>query len=299
MAHINSKFVEKEFDYLKPNTLAEALDILADKPNVRIFAGGTDLIVKLKVGAFTEMDYMLDINAIPALREVAEWEGGLSIGCAEKLSVLENDSRMLALYPALCGAFKAMAAISIRNMATLGGNFCNASPVADAVGPVLCYGGKVELQSREGGIRQVAAEDFFLAPGVTVLQPGEMLTRILLPIPAANTGASFVKMGRVKSDIAKISITVVLQREGDRILNCRIAMGSVAARPLFLKDISASLAGREMNAALVQQTAEKISAFIRPIDDNRTTAQYRTDVAAIIARDALLEAWQRSGGETK
>jgi carbon-monoxide dehydrogenase medium subunit len=298
MAHINTRFVEKEFDYLKPKTLSEALDILAEKKNIKIFAGGTDLIVKMKVGALTELDYMLDINDIEELRTVEDLDGGISIGCAAKLSTLEKDPRLNAKYPALCDAFKAMAAISVRNMATLGGNFCNASPVADAVGPVISYHGSVELKSRSGA-RIVKAEDFFLAPGVTVMQPDEMLTRIILPAPAAQTGASFIKLGRVKSDIAKISLTAVLVREGKCIKECRMAMGSVAARPLFLKDMSASLAGKEMNQALISETAERISAFIRPIDDNRTTAQYRTDVAAIIARDALTQAWKLSGGEVK
>ncbi|MEN6470410.1 MAG: xanthine dehydrogenase family protein subunit M [Clostridiaceae bacterium] len=298
MAHINTRFVEKEFDYVKPTTLPEALGILADRKNVRIFAGGTDLIVKIKVGALTEIDTMLDINGIEELRRVEELDGGISIGCAAKLSTLEKDARLNEKYPAFCGALKAMAAISVRNMATLGGNFCNASPVADAVGPVISYRGSVELKSLTGA-RVVAAEDFFLAPGVTVMRPDEMLTRILLPAPEAHTGSSFIKLGRVKSDIAKISLTVVLVRNGNTIKECRMAMGSVAARPLFLKDISASLAGKEMSRVLILETADRISAFIRPIDDNRTTAQYRTDVAAIIARDALTQAWNLSGGEVK
>ena len=298
MAHTNTKFMEAEFDYLKPNSLPEALDILADKKNVKIYAGGTDLIVKLKIGAPIEMDYMLDINGIGALKGAAPLEGGLAIGAAEKISALEKDPRIVQDYPALYEAFKAMASISVRNMATLGGNFCNASPVADAVGPVMCYGGSVELPSR-GGSRRVNAEDFFLAPGVTVMEPNEMLTKIILPAPAPQTGAAFVKLGRVKADIAKISITVALRREGDCVAACRMAMGSVAARPLFLKEIADSLAGKAMTGALIEETAQRVSAFIRPIDDNRTTAQYRTDVAAIIARDALAEAWKRSGGECK
>lgn len=298
MAHTNTKFMEAEYDYLKPASLPEALDILADKKNVKIYAGGTDLIVKLKIGAPIEMDYMLDINGIGALKGVSPQDGGLAIGAAEKIAVLEKDPRIVKDYPALYDAFKAMASISVRNMATLGGNFCNASPVADAVGPAMCYGGSVELQSRAGS-RRVKAEDFFLAPGVTVMEPNEMLTKILLPAPAPQTGAAFVKLGRVKADIAKISITVVLRREGDTIAACRMAMGSVAARPLFLKKIADSLVGKAMTGALIGETAQQISAFIRPIDDNRTTAQYRTDVAAIIARDALAEAWKRSGGECK
>ena len=294
---MNTKFLEAEFDYIKPATLEEALEILATKENVKIFAGGTDLIVKLKSGAPIVMDYMMDVNAIPELQAVTEEADGLHIGATEKISVLEKHPKIVETYPALSHAFHDMASISVRNMATLGGNFCNASPVADAVGPCICYKGQVELQSRNGGTRRVAAEDFFKAPGVTVMEKDELLTSIILPAPAANTGSHFIKMGRTKADIAKISITVVLRREGNTIADCRMAMGSVAARPLFLKEISESLVGKEMTASLIAETAQRISDFIRPIDDNRTTAQYRTDVAAIIARDALTAAWKDCGGD--
>lgn len=296
---MNTKFLEAEFDYVKPATLCEALDTLANKQNVKIFAGGTDLIVKLKTGAPIQMDIMMDINAVEELKGVKKCDCGCTmIGAAEKISVLEKDALLNESYPALTEAFRAMASISVRNMATLGGNFCNASPVADPVGPVMCYGGSVELKSAKGS-RQVAAEDFFLAPGVTVMEKDEMLTGICLPAPVANTGAAFIKIGRVKSDIAKISICAVIVRDGDKIVSCRMSMGSVAARPLFLKDIGESLAGKVMTNELILETAQQISAFIKPITDTRTTAEYRTDMAAIIARDVLQAAWKNSGGACK
>ncbi|MDL2217715.1 xanthine dehydrogenase family protein subunit M [Christensenellaceae bacterium OttesenSCG-928-M15] len=293
---MNTLFLEKEYDYLKPASLDEALNILATKENVKIFAGGTDLIVKLKTGGIEVMDYMMDINAIEELKEMRKGKnGGLHIGATAKLWNIENDERVHESFPALEKALKAMAAISVRNMATLGGNFCNASPVADAVGPVMCYKGHVILNGKNGE-RAVNAEDFFLAPGVSVMEKDEMLTAVCLPQPKANTGHSFIKLGRVKSDIAKISLTVIIEREGNKVADCRMAMGSVAARPLFLKDIADSLIGKEMTQALVEETAQKISDFIKPISDNRTTAQYRTDVAKVIALDGIAEAWNTSGG---
>lgn len=292
---MNTKILEKEFDYIKPASLSEALDILATKENVRIFAGGTDLIVKFKTNAYTDMDYMLDINGIDELTKIDAKADGLTIAANAKLYNIENHPVVMEKYPALEKALRAMASISVRNMASLGGNFCNASPVADAVGPVMCYGGTLKLKSKRGE-REVKSEDFFLAPGVSLLEQDEILYSISIPTPKANTGSAFIKLGRVKSDIAKISITVVIEREGNRIVSCRMAMGSIAAKPLFLKDIGDALAGKEMTAALVDETAKKISAFIKPIDDNRTTAEYRTDVAAVIAGDAIAEAWKHSGG---
>jgi carbon-monoxide dehydrogenase medium subunit len=293
---MNTKFLEKEFDYLKPSTLEEALDILAKKQNVQIFAGGTDLIVKCKVGAPLEMDCMLDINGIPALFGAEFGKEETVIGAAEKIGVLERRDDLRRVYPALWESFQAMASVSVRNMATYGGNFCNASPVADPVGPAICYGGRVELRSLRGA-REIAAEDFFLAPGVSVKEKDELLTRIFLPVPAPGTGAAFTKFGRVKADIAKISITVVLRREGDAVSGCRMAMGSVAAHPLFLKDISAGLVGRKMTMSLAEETGHAIADFIKPISDNHTTAEYRKDVAPVIARDTILTAWERTGGK--
>lgn len=293
---MNTKFLEKEFDYVKPATLGEALDILAGHRDVKVFAGGTDLIVKLKAGAPVDMDIMMDINGIGALFGVEAGKEGVRIGAAEKISALEKREELQRDYIALCEAFHAMASVSVRNMATLGGNFCNASPVADAACAVLAYDGSVVL-ARKGGTRTVRAEEFFLAPGVSVMERDELLTDILLPAPKPDTGATYVKLSRVKSDIAKLSHCVVLERAGEKIAACRITMGAVAAKPLYLREISEELRGKVMSEALAKETAERISAFIRPIDDNRTTAAYRTEVAKVVARDAILEAWKRSGGK--
>ena len=127
--------------------------------------------------------------------------------------------------------------------------------------------------------------------------PEELLTKIKLPIPAKCTGAAFIKFSRVKSDIAKISLSAVIERDGKMIKSCRIAMGSVAATPLYLKTISEEMSGKTMTIDQIEETAKKVSAYINPIDDNRTTAEYRTDTAKVIAADALMIAWKRSGGE--
>lgn len=296
MSDMNTKFLEREFDYVKPATLCEALEVLSEKRKVKIFAGGTDLMVKLKVGAPVEMDTMLDINGIGELFGAKSSEAGIEIGAAEKIYALEQNEDIKKRFAGLYEAFHAMASVSVRNMATLGGNFCNASPVADASAAVLAYDGSVRLV-KKGAERIVKAEDFFLAPGVSVITPDELVYSIIVPAPGANTGATYIKLSRVKSDIAKLSVCVVLNREGEKIGACRITMSAVAAKPLYLKEICEGLAGKTATEELMLETAGRIADFIKPINDNRTTAEYRKDVTRIIARDALIEAWKRSGGK--
>ncbi|OQB25175.1 MAG: Caffeine dehydrogenase subunit beta [Firmicutes bacterium ADurb.Bin182] len=293
---MNTMIIEQEFEYVKPGSLFEALDILAQTNNVKIYAGGTDLIVKLKTSGIN-MDAMMDINGIPELSELTASGGnGLVIGSAVKLSRIEKHPAVKSNYSALFEALMSMASVSVRNMGTLGGNLANASPAADTAGPVICYKGILELMSRSG-IREVPAEDFFISSGVSAIRPDELLTRIKLPAVNKNTGAKFIKTGRVKSDIAKVSFTVVIEREGSKIKSCRAAAGSAAAKPVYLRTVSESLKGRIMTRELITETVDRIAGIIEPIDDQRTTAEYRKELIKVIAADAFSKAWSLSGGK--
>lgn len=295
---MNTRIIDAAYDYLRPSSLGEALEALATREGVKVLAGGTDLLVKLKTNGLPDLKVMLDIKQVGELDFVRENEAGaLYLGPLAKLSRLEREPLVLERYPALAGAIQLMAAISVRNMGTMAGNICNASPVADSVIPAICYEAQVVLASRDRGQRLVALEDFFLAPGVSVLDKDELLTAIILPKPQAHTGAAFIKKTRVRPDIAKISICVKLARAGDSIADCRIALGAVAARPYFAKALSAALAGQKMTEELIGETAVALAAQIRPIDDNRTTAEYRIAVAEAITADALKLAWEQAGGE--
>ena len=297
MGEMNTKVIEAEYDYVKPASLDEALDILAEKENVKIYAGGTDLLVKLKMGADLGMDIMMDINGIDELFGIEKTaDGGLRINAAEKIWVLETNETVREMYPILSEAMHLMASVSVRNMASIGGNFCNASPVADTVGPCMCYGAQVELKSKKG-TRMIDATEFFLKPGVTLIEPDEMLTAIVLPAPQENTGAAFTKMARVRPDIAKISISCAIVRDGDTVKSCRMAMGSVAPKPLFLGDIASELDGRKMTDELIEETAQKVHDFVKPIGDHGTTAEYRKEMAHLVAKEILEKAWKNSGGE--
>ncbi len=243
------------------------------------------------------MDVMLDINGINELEKRFIHKENSDDRRNRKVTVLEKNSDIESHYPALHDAFISMASVSLRNMATVAGNICNASPGADTAGPIMCYGGKVKIVSKKNE-KIVNAEDFFVDGGKNILQPDEMVSEIFIPTPAKNTGASFIKISRIKADLAKLSVTVVLQRDGNKVTGCKMSIASVAGRPLFMKEIADGLVGQVMTKELILETADKVSKFIKPRDGgNRTTAAYRTDVSKILSRDALTQAWERSGGK--
>jgi carbon-monoxide dehydrogenase medium subunit len=178
----------------------------------------------------------------------------------------------------------------------MAGNICNASPVADSVIPAICYQASVTLTSKAAS-HEVPLHEFFLAPGVSVMKPDELLTDIAIPLPKVGTGAAFVKKTRVKPDIAKISIGALIEHEGDTITACRIAMAAIAATPAYLQAVGESMVGQKMSEELISATAALAAKSIKPIDDNRTTAEYRLHIAEVMTADVLRAAWKRAGGE--
>jgi carbon-monoxide dehydrogenase medium subunit len=261
-------------------------------------AGGTDLIVKLKTVEGFALDYMLDIKHIAGLDYIRydEQQALLHIGPTATLARIEKDAVVQEKYPALAEAIKLMAAVSVRNMGTMAGNICNASPVADSVIPAICYQAKLTLTSKNAA-REIPLHEFFIAPGVSVIKPDELLTDIAIPLPKPGSGAAFVKKTRVRADIAKISIGALIEHEGDTVTACRIAMAAIAATPAYLKAVGDSMTGQKMTEKLIAETAALAAKSIKPIDDNRTTAEYRLHIAEVMTADVLREAWKRAGGE--
>ncbi len=291
---MNTRILPVDFDYVAPKTLAEALTILKEKKNVRIFAGGTDLTVRIKMDLENDMALMLDINHIDELKviKVDEKAGEAYIGAAAKLKDVREHPVVCEKYLALREAIFGMGAAAIQNMGTPGGNFGNANPSADTAGPMMCFGAKVRLVSADGE-RLVPASEFFIRPGVSVKAENELIAGFVLPLPAANTGSCFVKKGRTKADISRISITVVIARDGNKIAKAQIAIGSVAPTPLFRSDLAEMLDGKVATPELFDEVGLKAGDTIHP----RTTPEYRKTLGHIMMVEVLELAWKRAGGE--
>ncbi|MHC2994626.1 MAG: xanthine dehydrogenase family protein subunit M [Candidatus Atribacteria bacterium] len=294
--HTNTKILTQEFEYFAPKTLEEALDLLyryKDK-NTKILAGGTDLLVKMKT-IDLKVDYLINIKDISELNFI-NTDGGLKIGAAVPLSHIEKIEKVKIKYPALYEGIKSMAAIAIRNMGTMPGNICNASPAGDTVPPLIAYGAEVKLVSRRGE-RTVLVEDFITGVGETIIKADELVTQVNIPKINNNSGSAFSKKSRVKADIAKINLAIWLEREGNLCKDCKIVLGSVFTKVVRAKKAEDLLKGQAVNTDLIIEVAKKASEEIKPIDDVRSTAEYRTYIAKVMVEDTFKIAWERTGGE--
>ncbi|MDI7261982.1 MAG: xanthine dehydrogenase family protein subunit M [Thermodesulfobacteriota bacterium] len=289
---VNTHILGQEFGYLEPRTIDEALQYLADYgEKVRVIAGGTDLLVQMKTGKACPQ-YLLNISKIPGLRYLIE-EKGLRIGSLTTFRELERSQVIRRRYTALFEAAKSISSIQIQTMGTVGGNICNASPAADSAPPLLVFNGKVKLMDVRQA-RTLPLEEFFAGPGKTVLRPNEFLVEVEVDEVPDRAGSAFKKMGRVSADLSKVSVAVAIIRKDDLCEECRIALGAVAAVPMRVRKSEEILKGKKLKESLIEGASFQAAQEISPIDDIRSTARYRREVAKVMVRDAIRLAWERA-----
>lgn len=195
----STRHITIPFTYHRPETLDETLRLLREQDRAQVLAGGTDLLIQMRTGE-TRPDALVEILHVEELNQI-EHDRGMRIGAAVQLYRLENDKQLEGKYPALRKAIKSIAGVQIRNMATLTGNLCNASPIADTATPLMVLGAELEIswldEKKKICSRKVQIEDFFTGPGMTILEKGQLLTAVRIPEPAPDSGSSFIKICRV------------------------------------------------------------------------------------------------------
>jgi carbon-monoxide dehydrogenase medium subunit len=289
---VNTHIIPVQFEYFEPETLEDAIELLSKYGReAKVLAGGTDLLVKMKQRVI-EPKYIINIKRIRELAFIERREDYVAIGAATKLRTLEKSELIRTKFPALYEAIKSMAGIQVRNMATIGGNLCNASPAADTAPPLLVLDAKLKLLSKEG-VRVISIGDFFIGPGRTILKPNELLTEILIPYSDEGVASAFIKIARTAMDLAKVNVAASLKTENEVITDVKIALGSVAPTPIRAFEAEKSLIGKEYNEENVRIAAEIASKEIKPITDIRSTAEYRREVTKVIVRDVLMKAYER------
>jgi carbon-monoxide dehydrogenase medium subunit len=283
------------FEYFEPGTIEEATSLLAKYgEKAKVIAGGTDLLVKMKNGE-VKPKYLVNVKKIRNLNFITEEGGLLRIGATTSLRKIEKSQLVKEEYLVLFEAVRSIGTVQIRNMGTIGGNICNASPAADTASALLSLDARVKISSSRGE-RTIPLEKLFMGPGKTVLSSDELLTDIQIPSLPPSTGSTFLKIARVRADIAKINVATVIARKGDICKFSRIALGAVAPTPIRMRRAEEMLNGKKFEEKLVEGVAQEISEETRPISDVRSTAEYREDVSEILVKRALNIAWRRSGG---
>ena len=277
--------------WFSPDCLEDALALLDAHPAARLIAGGTDLLVRLRREASDAPLVSLDrVAALLGIEEVDEDGGMLAIGATTRLAELAGSTLLADRAPLLQRAACGFAAPAIRNMATIGGNLCTASPAGDCLPPLYALGAQVELVSLAGRRRLPIAE-FILGPGRTSLAPGEIVTRVLLPARDRFAWQAYEKVGRRQSlAISVVSFAGLLQLDDERrVTAAHFAWGAVGPTVVSAPELADWLVGRKLDQALIDEAAEHARDAVRPIDDLRASAAYRRALAGNLLRRFLLQ----------
>ena len=283
------------FEYFAPERLEEALLILSEKgKGACVMAGGTDLVMKMNRGLLKPAT-IIGLNRIKELNKIDfNAKKGLTIGATALIAEVASHPDIKRRYPAIAYAASVMANVQIRNMGTVAGNLCNAAPSADNAPTLMAMGAEVTLTSMEGD-RHIPVERFFRGPGMTVIEPGEIMTSIFVPIPPSRSGASYKRISaRGKVDIAAVCVGVMVTMENETCKEVRIVLGSVAPVPLRAIKTEKILKGKRITQELIKKAGEQASRESRPISDVRASAEYRKKMVSALTRRALEEANARA-----
>lgn len=272
------------YGYHRPSTLDEAFRLAAEIPGATYVAGGTDLLVQMRNGR-PEPPALISLRRVTELGGI-ESSSRVRIGAAVPLSDVQVHPVVAERFPALVESIASLGSRQIRNVATVGGNLCNASPAADTAPPLLVYGASVELRDTHGS-REMTLEEFLLGPGQTALRPGEILTAVLLGPPAEGTRSVFLRKGRVKMDLPIASVAALVERDGATCTRVRIAAGAVAPVPLRLKRSEAEVEGAHLTAEIRARAREAARGEISPITDLRSTEDYRRHLTGVFVERVL------------
>ncbi|MFC1580407.1 FAD binding domain-containing protein [Thermodesulfobacteriota bacterium] len=278
----------KRFEYYMPQSLKEAYALMEKyQDRARYVAGGTDVMVRINQKAL-HPDALVSLRGLEELKGIAD-NGGITLGSMTLLRDIERDSFIARHCPALTQAMARLANPQIRNVATIGGNLCNAAPSADGAPPLMVAEAVLTIEG-PGGTRDVPVEDFFTGPGGNGMGPLEILKAVRLPKLPDRTGMAFLKVGRTRQDLAIVNASALLVMENGTCKKCRLAIGAVAPVPLRLKKVEEMVEGRKIDSDLLLHVGTAVEREVRPINDVRSTEEYRRTVSGVLIRRAIGQA---------
>ena len=280
----------RDFEFLEPATVSEASRMLVDLgDNCRAYAGGTALMLGMRQRMVTP-SHVVYLGNLHALRGITfDPRQGLRIGALTLHAEVARSPIVQAHYPMLASMASRVANPQVRNQGTIGGNLCYADPATDPPGCLMALGAQIVL-SGPAGERVMAIEDFLVDYYVTALTPGEIVTEIRLPAPAAGADGRYARFLRTAAEHRPLaSVALSVRREGDFCVEARLAVGASTPIPARLHRAEALLAGKAVTADLAAEAAEIVAADINAVSDMRGSEDFRRHIVRTVARRTIAE----------
>jgi carbon-monoxide dehydrogenase medium subunit len=285
----------RRFEIALPSSVEDCLRILGARgPEAKLVAGGTDLLPQLKNGLLRPA-CVVDLSGVPSLRSLEQDDGrGLRIGAAVTSRTLELDPGVRSGYLALAESAALVGSVQVRNLATVGGNLCNAAPSADMTPPLLALEAEAVIAGPKGQ-RRVPLASFFLGVRRTVLAPDELLVEIAVPAAGPRSGGHYLRhTPRRELDIAVVGVASQLTLSNGVCAKARIALAAVAPVPLRATAAEQALEGQPVTPAQIERAAGLAVEAARPISDQRGSIEFRRHLVRVLTRRTLTTALARA-----
>jgi CO/xanthine dehydrogenase FAD-binding subunit len=279
-----------------PEGLDDAIGFMAEHAGSALpVAGGTDVVIDTRVGRVSP-GWLVDLTPIRSLAATTLDGEVLRLGALATIRSIELDPVLARRAAALVEAARVLGSVQIRTMATVGGNLCHATPSAEMPPALLVHDAVAELAG-PGGERSLPLAGLFAGPGLTTLEPGELLTAVSLRVPGAAAGSCYIRQTvRWSMDLAGVGVAAAVEVEGTTVTRARIALGAVAPVPLLVGEAAEAVVGTALSAEAAQEAGARAAAACSPITDARGTAEYRRQVVAVLVPRALHISWLRATG---
>ena len=280
--------------YFEPNSIGEALETLESNDDVQCMAGGQTLIAMMNSGLLAP-EALMNLQHIEELKGISIDGSTLRIGAMTTHAEIANATQLTGALFVIQDAARQIAHPAIRSVGTIGGSICVADPAADFPAALLSADARVEIRSPAVD-RQISITDFFVDYYETSLQPGEMVTALLLPMIHQDADAIHLKVTRVEGDFATISISLVLSLEGPQCTYARVAVGSAGPVPLHEDEADKLLINSDLNSEVIAKAGEVLVRASDPVDDVRGSSDYRRMLIKRLLNRAIKALQERKNG---
>jgi carbon-monoxide dehydrogenase medium subunit len=282
------------FAYHRPTSVKEAVGLLGSLgDDARAIAGGHSLIPMMKL-RLASPTHLIDLAGVADLKGVREDGRDIIIGAMTTQHELVNSELLAKTIPILRETSLVIADPQVRYVGTVGGNVANGDPGNDMPAVMMCLNAVYHAVGKSGE-RRIAAREFYQGAYFTSLEPGEIVTAVRIPVPAAGHGYAYEKLKRKIGDYATAAAAVVLTMQGGKVTSCSIGLTNVAETPLWADEAGKILTGSTLDAATVKKAVAAAEAITSPATDGRGPAAYRTKMAGVMLTRALASAKSRAG----